>query len=467
MQSQPDPSPASPNRLASAAPALVASLLLLVAPISADPARGQVADTAAADSVVEGVPADTLTGERALRIFLDCPRWLCDFDYLREEVPYVDYVRNRQAADVQVLVTVQGTGGGGNQATLDFIGRGRFAETENRITFQTSPTATESEERSLLTRHFELGLAAFVARTDLAGQLRVEYEGPARGEEEEAATARDDPWNLWVFRTSLGGSLSGEEARSSTSLRGGFSANRTTRNWKWDVGVNGFYAESNFDVERDDEVQTITSIRRSYGFRALGVRSLGRHWGVGGQLSATHSSFRNYDLALRGGPALEYNIFPYEESTRRQLTFLYALSVNALDYDQETIFFETSEVRPQQSLTVSLDLQEPWGEAGLSVEGAHFFHDLEKNRLTIDGDLEVELWGGFSVNLRGEWARVRDQINLPAEGATEEEVLLRQRELATDFEYDVSVGLSYTFGSIFNNVVNSRFDALDGGRNRF
>jgi hypothetical protein len=458
-------------RIAVLAPIALAFVTLAFA----GPARAQEADTTAAagaaDSAAAGaLPADTLEADRRIRVFLDCQRWLCDFDYLREEVPYVDYVRNRQASDVQVLVTVERTGGGGGRFTLDFIGRNQFEGVENRVNFQTSATTTDAQRRESMTRHIQLGLAAFAARTGLADQLRVTYEGPGREEREETAPA-DDPWNLWVFRTSIGGSLSGEEARTSTSLRGGISANRTTRNWKWDFGLNGSYSESNFDIRVDDggdgdgepETRTITSIRRRFGFDALGVRSVGSHWGVGAQFSADHSTFSNYDLALRAGPALEYNIFPYEESTRRQLTFLYALTLNSLDYLEETIFFQTHEVRPRQSLTVSLDLQEPWGEAGMSVEAGHFFHDLEKNRLTVDGDLEVELWGGFSVNLRGEWSRVRDQLNLPAGGASEEEVLLRQRELATDFEYDVSVGHSYTFGSIFSSVVDTRFGELGGG----
>ena len=52
---------------------------------------------------------------------------------------------------------------------------------------------------------------------------------------------------------------------------------------------------------------------------------------------------------------------------------------------------------------------------------------------------------------------IHDQIHLPREGATREEILLRQRELATDFRYWSFIGLSYTFGSIYSNVVNPRF----------
>jgi len=43
-------------------------------------------------------------------------------------------------------------------------------------------------------------------------------------------------------------------------------------------------------------------------------------------------------------------------------------------------------------------------------------------------------------------------------GASLEEILLRRRELETSYYYYFSIGLSYTFGSIYNNVVNPRFD---------
>ena len=55
-------------------------------------------------------------------------------------------------------------------------------------------------------------------------------------------------------------------------------------------------------------------------------------------------------------------------------------------------------------------------------------------------------------------ALVRDQIGLRASDATDGEILTRQFELATGSSYYASVGLSYSFGSIFNQVVNPRLD---------
>lgn len=47
--------------------------------------------------------------------------------------------------------------------------------------------------------------------------------------------------------------------------------------------------------------------------------------------------------------------------------------------------------------------------------------------------------------------------------ASTEEILVRQRELATGYQYEVGFGVSYSFGSIFNNVVNPRFRNVGGG----
>ena len=41
--------------------------------------------------------------------------------------------------------------------------------------------------------------------------------------------------------------------------------------------------------------------------------------------------------------------------------------------------------------------------------------------------------------------------------ATQEEILLNRQELATDYSYWGSMGVSYTFGSIYNNILNPRF----------
>jgi hypothetical protein len=70
----------------------------------------------------------------------------------------------------------------------------------------------------------------------------------------------------------------------------------------------------------------------------------------------------------------------------------------------------------------------------------------------------VRLVRGLSLDLFANYERVRDQIYIPAGDATDEEVLLQRRALETGYRYGTSIGLRYTFGSIYNNIVNPRLD---------
>jgi hypothetical protein len=61
------------------------------------------------------------------------------------------------------------------------------------------------------------------------------------------------------------------------------------------------------------------------------------------------------------------------------------------------------------------------------------------------------------VNFGGGYNWIRDQLYVPKGGGDQIDVLLRRRALLTGYEYFGHFGVSYTFGSIFNNVVNPRF----------
>ena len=418
---------------------------------------GRIARAAAAALALVTLPAvSPLSAQEEapnrVRVFLDCDLEACDTDHVQREIAFVDWVRDRRDADVHVLVTVEDTGAGGERFDLDFQGRSEFAGLDETLRHTSSATDTDVEVREGVTRTLAAGLVRYVARTGAVENLRVEYRPD--GDEEEPVSAEDDPWNRWVFRSSVSGSFSAEDRSDFVSLSLGQSASRVTEAMKLGIEVTGQYDESNFDVS---DTETVTSVTRSFRAEALYVASLGSHWGAGLRASAEHSTFRNFDLALRLAPAVEYNVFPYEESTRRQFRVLYAVGPRRFDYQEETVFLETSETRVDQSLSVSLDVREPWGSANVAVEGSHYFDDFGTNRLFAFGFLEVRLLKGFNTFVDARATRVRDQFNLRRGEATEEEVLLRQRELQTDFRLEGSIGFSFTFGSVFTDAVNPRF----------
>lgn len=67
------------------------------------------------------------------------------------------------------------------------------------------------------------------------------------------------------------------------------------------------------------------------------------------------------------------------------------------------------------------------------------------------------------MNFGGGASMIHDQLSLVKQNLTYDQILLQRKEIATQYEYYLSFGLSYTFGSIYNNVVNPRFGNSSGG----
>lgn len=401
-----------------------------------------------------------LSGAEALRVFLDCGP--CDDDFLRREITFVNYVRDRPDAQVHVLVTREGTGGGGRAWTLDFYGLQEFEGLDDQLVFYTSQDDTDDSERRALAQTLRLGLVRYAAQTSLGQRLEVSAtpSGPLGGARRNGnAQPEDDPWNFWVFRTRVRVFVDAEEREDTKSFSGSFSANRTTDIWKIRIGVNGNYREDTFELTDS----TFTNVRRNNALDARFIRSVGEHMGIGFGGSAITSSFRNQDLTLRVAPAVEYNFFPYSESTRRQFTVSYSAGYNSFRYDEQTIFDLFEEDRINHAVQTSFEANEPWGESDVTVEFSQFLDQPDQRRFVLSGDLDIRLFRGFFLNLNGNSSLIGDQIYLARRDATDAEILVRQRQLATNYEWQFRVGFTYSFGSIFNNVVNSRFAGSSGG----
>ncbi|NIN72531.1 MAG: hypothetical protein GTO46_11555 [Gemmatimonadetes bacterium] len=393
--------------------------------------------------------------DEALRVFLDCRSRYCDFDHFRREIAFVNYVRDRTDSDVHVLVTTRRTGSGGDEFTIEFIGQDDFDTVDDRLIYFSSDTDVEYEVRDGLTRTLKLGLVRYVARLPMAERFDVTYEAPDTLEAAPTAQVQDDPWNFWILRVRIGGNFGGEERLSLYATNGSFSANRTTEDWKIRLHASGWYSEDNFEFSDGSETK---SVSRNYSTGVFAVKSLSDHWSLGGTAEARVSTFRNHDLAIEIGPALEYNIFPYSESTRRALTFAVAALYNYFDYEEITIFDKTTERRPAGVLEIEYSVRQPFGTINMGFAAFSYLDNLKQHSFDLGGRLNIRLVRGLELNLNGSVQRIKDQIHLARGGATDEEVLLRRRELGTDWRYRLGFSLSYTFGSIYNNVVNPRFD---------
>jgi len=388
--------------------------------------------------------------EKAPKVFIDCRR--CDMDYIRTEITYVNYVRDRKEADVHVLVTEQRTGSGGQEYTFAFIGLKEFTDLNNTLIYASGPNDTRDEIRRAQVEVLERGLFPYVVKTPIANYICLNFR------QKLEPTAMKDPWRFWVFSISVDGRFSAEQSQSSRSLDVNVSANKVTPGIKIRLGFSGDFEEEKYNY--GDE--SITSTSDEKNFSGMVVKSISEHWSVGGWVEAESSRYSNLGVQFSVAPAVEYNYFPYLESTRRQLRFLYKIGWNSANYIEETIFEKATETLYNQSLTVTLEVREPWGSVSTSLEGSHYFHDFSKNRLEFWGNIDLRIFKGLSLDIFGRYERIRDQLSLPKGEATLDEVLLRRKELATNYGYYISVGLRYTFGSVYSNVVNPRF-----GRTRY
>ena len=393
-----------------------------------------------------------------LRVFLDCN--YCDFDFMRTEVTFVDYVRNRQDAQVHILETDQATGGGGTEFTLHFLGQGRLAALSDTLKYVSPPAASPDDLRRGLARVIKIGLLRYEAHLGDPSRFDVTYTAPSAKPGDSARAAKRDPWNYWVFRTTANGYGSGEKANNFVSLNGSTSANRTTEAWKANISVYGNYGQNRFELS---DGTNFRSYSHSYGLSDLVVKSLGPHWSAGQRASWTASTFLNQKQAIRFAPAIEYDFFPYSQSTRRQWTLQYSPGISYFRYQDTTIFDRISEVREDQTLITSLDLKQPWGSISSSLEGAVYLHDLSKRHLVFFNSLDLKLFKGFSLFFFGQASLLRDQLYLPRGDLSDADRLLRLRQLATSYSYFANFGISYSFGSIFNNIVNPRFGGTSGG----
>ena len=405
------------------------------APVPSAPGQGNV------DSLKKSAP----------KVFIDSG--VVDLDYIKTEIVFVNYVRDRNEAQIHVLITTQSTGSGGTEYTLTFSGQADFQGQDDVQKFSSNRIQTADEIRQGIVRVLKMGLMRYVAKTPIGEKISIGFQSSVK------PTAVEDKWNFWVFSLSGQAYLNGQKSTTYKSTYGTLSANRTTPEWKIWTSVSASKSTDTFAYEDT----TIKSSTETKSFSGMVVKSLGEHWSAGAYVSAYSSTYNNIKFCLSAAPAVEYDLFPYSQSTRHQLSVLYRLNFLANTYREETIYNKRAEKLMNESLSATLGIKEKWGSISTSIEGAHYFQDVRRNHVTIYGEIDLRLWKGLSLSVFGDYSMLHDQLSLPKGTATLEEILLQRTILETDYSYYCSIGLSYTFGSIYSNVVNPRFGGGSGG----
>lgn len=383
-----------------------------------------------------------------VNVYMRCS--YCESTYIRNEFKLVNYVRDISDANVIVLGMSEETGSGGQKYRFIFEGKKEFNGINDTLIFESKQDATTEEIREIYMHQLKIGLLPYLLKTPLG--KKIEFEFPETTTTQN--TLPTDPWKGWVITLSSNGSFSGEQSNQSLYIYSNLRVYKITDAWKLTIGGSNNYSKNNFSYDE----YSYEYVNRSYHSYIQYVLSLSDHWSLGMFASAGSSTFNNYDFVSDLKPALEYNVFPYNKSFEKQLRISYKIGPNYVDYIDTTIFLKTKEILQEQNLSINLAFVKKWGDIDLSIYGSQYLHDLEFYKLGSYISCSVRIVKGLSVSLSAGYSMIRNQINLSKSDVTQEELLLQQRQIKTNYSYWGYLGLSYTIGSKYNNIVNPRFD---------
>jgi hypothetical protein len=389
-----------------------------------------------------------------LKVFLDCTRsWLCDFDYVRTEMKMVEFVRDRFQSDVHVLVNIQSSSTGGEQNEMNFLGQGKYNGLSDTLTFFNDPTKTEDDKRKQLVQYLKLGLIRFIAKKGGGKYLDISYKAP---DSTKSQVAEKDKWNYWVFQFGSSGSWSGNKNFRSSSMYGYFNADRETEKMRL-----------NFYVAMDENRQVFTDANGESKFQMQNyssglqlAKSISSHWSYGFNAAYQNTLYSNIRAGFSLKPKIEYSFFPYSKFNSQRIVLQYLVGGVRNSYYDTTVYFKTTEWQVQQSLNLITSFTKPWGSINLGVFYSNYFDDLNKNNLFFNGAISWRITNGLNFGIYGNYGIIHDQIALRKGNFTRDELLVRNRELQSSYEYGLGVGFSYRFGSIRNSIVNPRFKGL-------
>ncbi|MBS0011868.1 MAG: hypothetical protein KFF49_10690 [Bacteroidales bacterium] len=382
----------------------------------------------------------------ALKVYMDAS------SYLKQHITFINYVRDRRVADLVIINTSQSNASGGREYYMFLEGQGKYAGMNDTLTYSSSPDETYEQIRDKQVKTLKMGLMRYVIKTPLARYMDISFSQAISSE------VTTDKWNNWVFRASISGYLNGQSSSRFLNGYGSISASKITEDWKIEFDLDYSYRKDEFEIND----QLITSISNSKSADALIVRSINDHWSYGGSAAVISSTYSNFDLKVSFMPGIEYDIYPYSESTRRQFRFLYRIGFIYNDYTDTTIYNKTEEALFSQSLLASFEVVQKWGSVKLSATWSNYLRDFSENQLSINSSISWRIAKGLNLNLGGSYSFIHNQISLVKGGASSEDILLRRKELKTNYRYFMHFGFSYTFGSIYSNVVNPRFGGGGG-----
>ena len=403
-----------------------------------------------------------------VKVFVDCNDG-CDMRFIKTEINYVDFVPDRFSANVYVMITAQSTGSGGDEVKLFFAGQENFKGMVDTLQFYVNSVDTDDESRRKLVQYLKLGLTRYIAKTSLAQKLDIAAVVSKGGEALNSLTNKKDKWNFWVFNIGMSGNYNADDYSKSYRISGRLSANRVTEKMK--ININANISTNESTTTFNNEIRKTNS--NYSGLSTTFVKSINTHWSAGGYASYSHSTYSNYQAQYSLQPALEYSFFPYKDAVKKSITLFYKVGGSYNNYIDSGYYDTPEHLVFSQTLSLNIGFTQKWGNFNMNASWDNFLNpftlDSTKikgtsiNTFSLGGYLEVRIAKGLSFNISS-YANFTKGIypNIPRKNFSTIDLITNTHQYPTEKGLYMSIGINYRFGSIYNNVVNPRFDS--GGR---
>ncbi|MFH1729997.1 MAG: hypothetical protein ABIA04_16415 [Pseudomonadota bacterium] len=368
-----------------------------------------------------------------------------DVANLREAIEKIEFVRlveNMDLAQISLKIRKHDFD---SIYYLEFKGFGDFEGIDDDYVIKIK---SEEDEIQSIIKNIEIALLKYMSKTKLKNNFKIHFDKNMKANKKQ-----EDEWDYWVFQVGGSINLTGEQTRDTQTFSGFVYADRITDEVRLDINLSASYESQNYELIDS----TITSVYENYSHTSSLVKSLGDHFAYGFHFGTTQSSYDNLDLYAYITPAVEYNLFPYWKSNHYILRAYYRAGYVYNNYIEETVYNKWEDHLAKQWLSLAFSANENWGTILASISGSNYFHDLTLYRLTTNNSIDFKLFGGLALSLGFDFSLISSQLSLPLSEASEEEILLGEILLETSFDYSLTFGFTYTFGSDKAHVVNPRF----------
>jgi len=377
-----------------------------------------------------------------IKAYIDCR---CDETYLKQETSFLEYVRDQDLADIEIFIRDERNPTGSRSFEIKIDGNNEYEKISSSSVAVGYVNDTSSTLRDKLLNKLKLALVPFL---DIANyNLNINVDPSFKD-----LTVYDDKWKNWVFELSGSYNNDKEESRQTNRYEIEFEIDKLTEDWR--IGAEIRRNESNRKFFSNDN--TYKSNRKTTSLNGRVVRSITDHFSAGLFFGVFQNTYENIDLNRYIAPAIEYSFYPYKDVLSKEITLAYRIGTGKRNYVEKTIYGFEEQKLSSQTLSLNIRFRQKWGNVSSYLNATQFLNDGTKKRFSLRSNLDIRIYEGLAVRFSGNINLIREQYSLAAGNTSIEDLLLQQREIATDYRTNFSIGLSYTFGSIYNSIINTR-----------